>query len=97
MYKKGDKVRYIGDIHWNNSFYKDYRKFKGCFEVIDTSFHHRDVHVFIKSVYNEERTESKNRRGLDISGRYWCMNPLDFEIVEIYDKFNEELDELFEL
>lgn len=97
MFKKGDKVRYRGTFRWNSNFDKDYRDLNGCFEVIESVCHHKTDHVFIKSIHNVIRNENKEGRGLDISGRYWCMNPLDFEIVEIYDKFNEELDELFEL
>lgn len=98
MYQKGDKVKYVSDIHWNNNFFKDYREFKGIFEVIDSSHHNGQYHVFIKSIYNNERSETKETRGINISGRYWCMDPIDFEFVESkHDSFNKEIDLLFEL
>jgi len=93
MIRKGSKVQYITDFYFSSTFEKDAKEFNGIFEVIGVS---KDM-VFVKSKYNEKRSEETYVRGLETDNeRYWCIGLNHFKEYNEIIEFDKELDVLFE-
>ncbi len=91
MYKKGDRVKYVGTFK-NSRFIDDCRDNNHIFEVLDRYYDEwGDDVIIIKSKHNEIRTDKERNM---VNERYWKLESRDFVKVKYFFNFDGMIDDI---